>query len=150
MKSTPSPFAAMLRESGYKATPSRLSLLQILAKADAPISIPDIIKESQERLTQATLYRALDSLTEVGIVRRIDVGHAHAHYELEVCEKHHHHHLICKMCGKIEDVELCEVRDISTATLKHSKEFSTIQGHSLEFFGVCKKCAKKIRTNTSG
>lgn len=130
----------MLRESGHKATPSRLSLLQILAKADAPLSIPSIIKESRNSLTQATLYRALESLVDVGIVRRIDVGHTHAHYELESSEKHHHH-LICKSCGVIEDVELCEVSDISTSVLRRSKKFTKIQGHSLEFFGVCKKCA---------
>ncbi len=143
MKSSPSPFAALLREKGYKATPSRLSLLQILARADAPLSIPEILKHSDDGLTQATVYRALESLIDVRIVRRIDVGHTHAHYELESVEKHHHH-LICKTCGKMEDVERCDIEDIEKSVLKKSTNFAMIKDHSLEFFGYCKKCAKLL------
>ena len=142
MKSVPSPFALILRENGYKATPSRLSLLQILEKADSPLSINHIMKESNGNLTQATLYRALESLVDIGMVRQIDIGHTHAHYELETKEKHHHH-IICKKCGKIEDVDICEIREIETIILKQTKAFALIQNHSLEFFGICKTCNNK-------
>jgi Fe2+ or Zn2+ uptake regulation protein len=136
---TKAQFTLLLRESGHKATPSRLSLLQILAKADHPLSIPDILRQAGGRLNQATVYRALESLVEVSIVRRIDMQHTHAHYELAAGAKHHHH-LICKHCGKVEDVDTCDVEDIERSVLKKSKSFASIQNHSLEFFGLCKKC----------
>jgi len=85
------------------------------------------------------MYRALEALIEVGIVRQIDMQHAHAHYELVAGEKHHHH-LICKHCSKVEDVESCDIADIECTVLKKSKSFASIQNHSLEFFGLCKKC----------
>jgi len=133
--------AAMLRKSGHKATPGRLSLLLVLAKADRPLAIHDIIDASKKGLNQATIYRALESLLDAGIVRRVDMQHAHAHYELSEGAKHHHH-LICKRCGRVEDVEHCDERTIEQAVLKKSKAFASIQTHSLEFFGLCKKCSK--------
>lgn len=132
-------FAAMLRKSGHKATPGRLSLLELLATADHPLAIHEIVEAAQGSLNQATIYRALESLLEVGIVRRVDMQHAHAHYELAEGAKHHHH-LICKHCGRVEDVEHCDVSAIEAAVLKKSKSFASIQTHSLEFFGLCKKC----------
>lgn len=134
-------FSALLRQNGHKATPGRLSLLLLLAKADRPLAIHDIILYSKGGLNQATIYRALDSLLSVGIVQRVDMQHAHAHYELALGAKHHHH-LICKQCGRVEDVEHCDVSAIEQAVLKKSKLFASIQTHSLEFFGLCKKCDK--------
>lgn len=134
-------FAAILRKSGYKATPGRLSLLLLLAKADHPLAIHEITEGSKGGLNQATIYRALETLCGVGIVRRVDMQHAHAHYELAEGAKHHHH-LICKQCGRVEDVEHCDVAAIEQAVLKKSKAFASIQTHSLEFFGLCKKCTK--------
>jgi Fe2+ or Zn2+ uptake regulation protein len=132
-------FSMLLREGGYKATQSRLSLLQVLAKADKPLSIASIVKEVGSSVNQATLYRAVEALADVGIIRRIDMQHPHMHYELAGGKKHHHH-LICKKCGRIEDVENCDVTEIEHAVLKKSKHFSVIQTHSLEFFGLCIKC----------
>jgi Fe2+ or Zn2+ uptake regulation protein len=133
-------FAAMLRKNGHRATPGRLSLLLLLASADHPLAIHEMIENSKGGLNQATIYRALESLLSVGIVRRVDMQHAHAHYELAEGAKHHHH-LICKQCGRVEDVEHCDVSAIEQAVLKKSKSFASIQTHSLEFFGLCKKCA---------
>ena len=135
-------FALLLRESGYKATPGRLSLLQVLAKADFPLTPQEIVEELGGKINQATIYRALESLVEVGVVRRTDMQHAHAHYELSTGAKHHHH-LICKTCGRVEDVERCDVSEIERTVLKKSKLFAMIQDHSLEFFGRCKKCQNK-------
>lgn len=134
-------FALMLQAEGFRATPGRLSMLQVLAMADQPLAIPEIVRELKGRLNQVTVYRALESLCEVGIVRRVDMQHAHAHYELAEGEKHHHH-LICKNCGRIEDVERCDAKDIEKTVLQKSKQFAVIENHSLEFFGTCKKCSK--------
>jgi Fur family transcriptional regulator, ferric uptake regulator len=133
-------FAILLRKEGFKATPGRLSLLSILAKADHPLSIGSILEELRGSLDQATVYRALETLADVGIVRRVDIGHGHADYELSEGERHHHHHLICKSCGKVEDVDYCDAAEIENAVLKKSRAFSKIDTHSLEFFGKCKKC----------
>lgn len=133
-------FALLLRESGFKATPGRLSLLSVLAKSDRPLSIGSICSELKGNLNPTTVYRALEALADVGIVRRVDMGHDHADYELTEGEKHHHH-VICKKCDDVEDVDVCDAKEFERVVLKRAKRFAAIGDHSLEFFGLCKKCA---------
>lgn len=140
MSETGESLAALLRESGRKATPGRLLLLGVLANANHPLSTHEITTQLKERLNQATVYRALLSLTGVGIVKRVNMQHLHAHYEL-ISKETHHHHIICKHCGLVEDVERCDTTHLEKLLLKKSKKFTTIHDHSLEFFGFCKKCA---------
>lgn len=130
----------LLHSVKQRATPGRLALLRALESAGTPLSTRGLAKKMGHALDQATLYRALESLTVAGIVRRVDFQHPHAHYEL-AAGKAHHHHIICKQCGTTEDIEHCIVEDLEKRVLKGAKKFSSIQEHSLEFFGICKKCA---------
>jgi Fe2+ or Zn2+ uptake regulation protein len=133
--------ATLLKTSGHKVTEGRLSLLQVLAKSDKPLAITDIIAQLGSEMNQATVYRAVEALADVGIIRRVDLQHAHTHYEMAAGEKHHHH-LICKTCGTTEDVERCDITEIEKSVLRRSKSFASIKEHSLEFFGYCRKCAQ--------
>ena len=54
-----------------------------------------------------------------------------------------HHHLVCLRCGRIEDVAHCGVEAMQSAILRGSKHFTEIRQHALEFYGICKACAKK-------
>lgn len=131
----------ILRKSGYKATPSRLAILGLMEKAKSPMSAQDIIDSLPRDADQATVYRTLKSLNEKGIIKQIDLRHNHAHYEL--ADLAEHHHLVCMQCGKIEDVHHCGVEEIQGIVLKGSKRFSEIKQHALEFYGICKTCARK-------
>lgn len=128
----------LLQASGSKITPRRLALLAILKKASSPLSVEAIATALSGRMDRVTVYRALDALSAAGAVRRIDVGHTHAHYELV---GDHHHHLICKSCGRIEDVPQCSGATLERRALQTSKHFDRIEDHALEFFGLCNSCA---------
>jgi Fur family ferric uptake transcriptional regulator len=131
----------ILRKSGYKATPSRLSILALFKKSRNPMSAQEIINALPVGFDQATAYRTIKSLKEKGIIRQIDLRHNHAHYELtDIAD---HHHLICLRCGRIEDVEQCGVQTIQSGILRGSKHFVEIKQHTLEFYGICRVCAKK-------
>ncbi len=129
-----------LRNAGSKATPGRIALLEFLEKSKRPLSIPRIAKGLHNTLSPVTLYRALETLAGSGIIRRVDLGHSHAHYEF-VMESGHHHHLVCTNCGAIEDIPTCDVEALGKKILKKSKTFVSIKSHSLEFFGLCAVCA---------
>ncbi len=137
-------FSAVLRENGYKATPARLLLLAVLKNADHPLTTQEILKKLGGKVDQATVYRTLDSLLAVSVVRQVDMQHGHAHYELRL-ETEHHHHLICRSCGLTEDVPECNIALIEQAVLRRSIKFAGTLDHSLEFFGRCKKCAKQVK-----
>jgi Fur family ferric uptake transcriptional regulator len=130
----------ILRKSGYKATPSRLAILEVFKKMRIPMSAKNIIDALPADTDQATVYRTLKSLKEKGIIKQIDLRHNHAHYELANTAEHHH--LICLRCGRIEDVHHCNLEVTQEAVLKSSKKFAEIQQHALEFYGICKSCAK--------
>lgn len=134
-------FSLLLHKGGFRATPGRLSLLSVLANAKRPMSIPSILKEVGRELNQATVYRALEALADAGIVRRVDMGHGHADYELVEGERHHHH-LICKRCGVVENINGCDAQEMEKMVLRASRKFTEISHHSLEFFGICTACAR--------
>ncbi len=139
----PTKFQSLLRKSGSKATGARLSVLNILEKNKNPMSAQDVIDSLGNRMDQATVYRILKTLKEKGLIRQIDLRHNHAHYEIAGDKEHHH--LICMHCGRIEDVHDCGVEGAQELILRRSKHFSEIRQHALEFYGICKSCAKKYQ-----
>ena len=52
----------------------------------------------------ASVYRALDLLARLGLVRRLDVGSASG-YEPALPGGDHHHHVVCDRCGKVSSFE---------------------------------------------
>lgn len=131
----------ILRKSGHKATPARLAILKIFQGNKRPLAAQEIIALLPRSADQATIYRTLKSLKTKGVIHQIDLRHNHAHYELTNIAEHHH--LICLRCGRIEDVHRCGIDDMEAAIIRSSKHFSEIKQHTLEFYGVCKSCAKK-------
>jgi len=132
-------FPALLRSSGFKVTPGRLALLKALA-GEKPMNISEVTSVLRGTLDQATVYRALEAFANADLVKRVRIEAGQTHYEI-LAGGHHHHHLVCERCGKIEDVEDCETETLERQALKHSKSFASVRSHSLEFFGICKRCA---------
>jgi Fur family ferric uptake transcriptional regulator len=145
----PDPLRRLLQRSGYKATSPRLAILAVFKKSHEPLSAQQLMAllprsargHGSFAIDQATVYRTLKSLEEKGIIRPIDLRHNHAHYEL--VDAADHHHIICLRCGKIEKVEHQNVEAMERTILQNAKHFAEIKQHTLEFYGVCKACAKK-------
>ena len=122
-----------------KATPGRIALLEALQGEPHPISVDDLQKKLSKKLNRVSVYRALEDLVEASLVRRIDISKDHALYEMSVGRKHHHH-AVCTSCGHIEDISGCHTQELMKEARRGAKGFSRIEDHSLEFFGICKKC----------
>ena len=134
------PIPSLLRAKGYKVTQSRLSVLEIFSRYHSPLRAEDVFRYIKKtKIDGATIYRTLKSFEESGILKRIDLRGDSAYFELN---NHHHHHLVCKKCGDIEDVDVCEIDKLNDKVLKNSSKFKVVLEHSLEFFGVCKMCNK--------
>jgi Fur family ferric uptake transcriptional regulator len=120
-----------MRARGYKATVQRLAVLRALATEQH-----QSMGELRRRCPQVgvvTIYRTLDLLSELGIVRRMDLGDG-PRYELA---EDHHHHLICESCGDISEFEECPL-DSERMSLV-SSEFK-VRSHSVEVYGQCAAC----------
>jgi Fe2+ or Zn2+ uptake regulation protein len=131
---------SLLREAGLRATPGRIELLLLLSKESKPLAVHQIEKKMKGALNQVTLYRALEALEKAGIVSRVNLEHDHAHFELAV-GRAHHHHAVCRACGLVEDIEVPHAAVPQREAAKQAKSFASIDRYSLEFFGLCHRCA---------
>jgi Fur family transcriptional regulator, ferric uptake regulator len=121
--------AGKIRGGGYKATPQRLAILTAIA-AEQHQSMEEI-RDRCPGVGLVTVYRTLDLLSELGLVRRLDLGDG-PRYELA---EDHHHHLICESCGDVSEFEECP---LDPGRLK-GMDFE-VGSHSLEIYGRCVDC----------
>lgn len=134
----------LLRTNGFRATPARLALLELLHKTQKPLSIQRIMQRLRSHhMDMATIYRSLNAFAEKDIVRCVELQHGHAHYEL--ASTGHHHHMTCASCGEVEDLHGLHGGEIEQQALKQSTQFASVSDHVLEVFGLCKSCARKKR-----
>lgn len=130
----------ILWRAGYRATPGRIRLLEVLSKEDRPLTIDQIhAKMGRKNINGVTLYRAIDALVASGVIRLVNLrGHAHS-YELA---HHHHHHIICTRCNAIEDFSDNDCEALISRVARKSSRFTVVNDHSIELFGLCRSCAQ--------
>ena len=110
-----------------------------LANSGANFTIDDLwqsIREIEPRLGRATVYRAVETLVNLGLLNRVEFADGTHHYR--VCDDGHHHHLTCIQCRRVVEVDICVPAELLTA-VGHETDFS-IEGHSLALFGRCPGC----------
>lgn len=122
-----------------KITKVRSAMIGILEKTSSPLSITEVLdKLSKKGLdpNKTTIYREIEFLTKEGMVKEVDFGEGKKRYE---GAGEHHHHIVCIKCKTVKDVHI--ETDLDSFNAKVAKEAGyKPAGHSLEFFGVCKKC----------
>jgi len=133
----------LLRKAGMKATPGHLIILSHICKSKKPISSQDVVDAIDNQLNPSTVYRCIAKLKKSGVIRQIDLRQNHAQYEF--FDMAHHHHIICTVCGKIEDIKDCNLETLHQQILEQKKQFTEVRHHSLEFYGLCKKCSDKSK-----
>jgi Fur family ferric uptake transcriptional regulator len=89
---------AVLRSAGLRATAGRSAVVELLARQHCLVTaqeIVDALRHDQElSASTATVYRALETLHEHGLVRRFDAGEGVARYEPVDPSGDHHHHVV--------------------------------------------------------
>jgi Fe2+ or Zn2+ uptake regulation protein len=135
--------AERLRGVGQRLTANRRALLDALARAPRPYTIPEIL-DAEQGLAQSSVYRNLVVLEEAGIVHRVVGADEFARWELAEDLTGHHHHLICASCGRVEDVPASAGLERSVAAaaaaITRTTGFRT-QHHRVDLVGVCRACA---------
>jgi Fur family ferric uptake transcriptional regulator len=139
---------AKVLERGHKMTPQRWAIISIfLMNRGRHLSADDIytaLKETYPNQGIATVYRTLDLLEEIGVLKRIEFGDGRARYEVKDEERALHHHLVCQRCGKIEEFEDDLLYSLE-ATIEKKTGFR-ITDHAVKFYGLCADCRKQEAT----
>jgi Fur family ferric uptake transcriptional regulator len=131
-----------LRDVGQRLTPSRRALVEALADAPGPLTIP-AIREQRPELAQSSAYRNLVVLEEAGIVHRVIGTDEFARWELAEDLAGHHHHLICANCGRVDDVPASAglERSLAAAAAEITRTTGfTTQHHRIDLVGLCRDC----------
>jgi len=127
-----------LRDAGYRNGPARVAVIELLDGEDCCVSASDVHASLAERVGLASVYRVLESLSAVGLVRRIDVGDGIARYEPLRESGEHHHHLVCTECGKVEAFDDAELERAIRRV--EAKSGYAVEQHDVVLQGACDTC----------
>jgi Fur family ferric uptake transcriptional regulator len=131
----------LLKENKVKITDERRGILSILEKAELPLSPLEIfskLKKDYPKANLTTIYRNLEMLENLNLVKRLSHDKSYFSYEL-VFDRPHHHHLVCQNCGQVEDLDEFGEKFVEEVS---SKTSFRVQGHNIEFYGLCPDCQK--------
>jgi Fur family ferric uptake transcriptional regulator len=130
-----------LRAAGHRSGRGRRAVIDVLARHDCFMTANDILGELREERPGfgfATVYRALETLSELGLVRRVDAGTGSAAYEPVDPSGEHHHHVVCDRCGEVTAFEDDELeRTIDELSRRLGRE---IESHEVVLRGACGSC----------
>jgi Fur family ferric uptake transcriptional regulator len=132
-------FTTVLQEHGFRLTASRRAIVASLVASNGHVSadeLAELVHLAKPGVGRMTVYRTLELLSDLGLIRPVYQGSAAAHYIL--MDEGHHHHLVCSSCHKVVEFNQCVLREIELAVSAHYK--FEIQGHLLEIFGLCPDC----------
>lgn len=135
-----------VQKDGPSLTKGAKRVLQLLEQSHQLSSAQDIYGKLRSEESKppglTTVYRALESLVELGLVQAVDLGDGERRYEV-VEPGEHHHHLVCRKCGHSTHLDSCLVEDMEEAIRKKYK--FNIDSHVFEVFGTCDGCSSRSK-----
>jgi Fur family transcriptional regulator, peroxide stress response regulator len=129
-----------LRERGYKLTSQRMAIISLLSKDMTHPGAADILKKIRKSLPQvsmSTVYYTLDILKKEGLVQELEFYDQDNRYDINISN---HINLICKKCGRIED--LSGGISLSYMQIQQKTDFQPV-AMRYEYYGYCKECRRK-------
>ena len=132
----------LLRTQGYKVTPQRLAVYEVLSHTKAHPTADAIYTQLQPNyptMSLATVYKTLDILSKVGLVQVLNVGEESFRYDANVSN---HPHICCVHCGRVDDVPHTDERGLSQVVEQETGY--RVSSQQLYFYGICPICQKNV------
>jgi len=129
----------MAEQIHRRNTRQRQVVLEELKKLDTHPTAADLYELARRRLPKislGTVYRNLELLVEMGLVRKITTAGGEARFDTDV---ESHYHIRCIQCGRITDADGLEQEPLSTE-IRELGGYEIV-GYRLEFEGVCPTCS---------
>ena len=131
-------YAAKMHERGYRVTPQRELILDAICASRGHITAEEIYEEVHAKapaVNLATVYRTVGFLTKLRLVTEMHVS-GKTYYE--IVQQPPHHHLICRICGKEEQISHAAVKELFVK-IEREQGFQVETNH-LGLVGICKHC----------
>jgi Fe2+ or Zn2+ uptake regulation protein len=132
-----------LRAAGHRVTLPRLLVHRHVRRTPTHLTPEQLHAELAPQLpslSPATIYATLELLDELGFVRRVSTLRGGTVYDSRVDQ---HHHVICRSCGRIEDVD----GPVDTAAVQDAARAAgfRVDHGQLALSGLCAACAERAR-----
>lgn len=119
-------------------TRQRRAVLECVLQADEHPSadeIYEIVRRTVPRVSLGTIYRTLAVLSELGLIRELDLVGQPKRFDGALTP---HYHVRCAECDHLADLPL----SLDPGLVGRAQELTgyRITGHHLEFVGLCPKC----------
>ncbi|MEJ7762416.1 MAG: Fur family transcriptional regulator [Thermomicrobiales bacterium] len=127
--------------AGHRVTRQRAVILDAVCAGGGHTSLGEVyarVRRADRAIDRSTVYRALHLFVELGIVLAADTGTGETLYE--VTKPHPHHHLICRRCGRDEEIGDPALRAMSDQ-VRRDHGFRVATDH-LVLFGECIRCGE--------
>ena len=129
----------VLRSKGYKATLQRIAICRIALNSRAHPSaqqVYDEVKKIHPTVSLATVYKTLEVLENLDLVREINFPKGQARFDSYM---NPHINLICLKCGSITDLDDVTLKEITRKVAAATKFKPT--GQRVDVYGICQKCS---------
>ena len=139
--------ADLLRQHGIQVTAQRLAVLRAVSgqphiTADG---VKEVVRAEIGAISLQSVYDALGVLVAEGLVRRIQPAGSPARFEDRVGDNHHH--LICRVCGRLVDVD-CAAGSAPCLTAADDSGYE-IDEAEVAYWGRCPDCLAQAQTSNS-
>jgi Fe2+ or Zn2+ uptake regulation protein len=151
VEAAPDALLIALARAGYSNTRSRRAVLTAICEAGGQASSAELLalgRAHHPRLGTVTVYRTLDLLLSLGLVRRLHLADGCHTYALSLAGRHddprgdaphsHGHHVICQQCHRAVEFDGCDVSAVIGSV--EAQTGFRVEEHWLELFGVCPAC----------
>jgi len=132
-------FKSIFQNNKVRMSHPRLLLFQELSTSENPLSPQELYRrliKQQKKIGLTSIYRCLDLFESLGIVFKFINGSS---VRYKFCEMgNHHHHVVCKACGKVVEIDFCNISDWSEKVMESTGY--QVTDHQLNFYGYCKDC----------
>jgi Fur family transcriptional regulator, ferric uptake regulator len=131
---------AAMRGAGLRSGGARSAVLELLARQRCCASaqeLHELLLAEGRSVGIASVYRVLDTLAELRLVQRVDVGDGIARFEPAGADEHHHH-VVCDDCGKVEpfsDPSLERAIALASTRIGYA-----VDAHEVVLRGECGDC----------
>jgi Fur family transcriptional regulator, stress-responsive regulator len=140
--------AELLRQHGLQVTAQRLAVMRAVSRrphimADA---VAEAVRAEIGAISMQAVYDALGALVTARLIRRIQPAGSPARFEDRVGDNHHH--LVCRVCGRVVDVD-CAVGDAPCLAASDDNGYE-IDEAEVAYWGRCPDCVAQSGARSRG
>ena len=103
------------------------------------------VKKFMPRISLATVYRNLETLSEAGIIGKLEISGRQKRFDADV---HPHDHIFCLQCQRVDNNEF-DRNLVNPAAVASDKGYR-ITGYRVEFKGICSSCRNNQEKKRDG